>query len=213
MHTSAAKKPHTRAAYAILPAVSSEDESEVGQSVHLLRLAQQGNEQALNDLMARYTPRLRRWATGRLPRGARDIADTQDLVQDCLLQTFKRIEAIDADRVGGLQAYLRQAVMNRIRDELRRARRRPAPSTLDSGHPDEAPSPLEASIGRQAVDRYERALATLSTGDRDLVVARLELGFDYQELADQAGKPSANSARVAVQRALVKLAEVMHRER
>lgn len=190
-----------------------EDELPATRSSQLLRRAQQGDEHALNDLLTRYRPRLRQWASGRLPRWARDITDTNDLVQETLLRTFKRIEAIDADRSGSLQAYLRQAVLNAIRDELRRARRRPAPGPLDSGHPAPEPSPLEVAIGHAATERYERALAALATHEREAIVARLELGFDYQELADLLGKPSANAARMAVQRALVKLAETMRRDR
>ena len=52
-------------------------------------------------LIARYLPRLQRWATGRLPRWARDMADTQDLVQEALFQTFKRIERFEASRRRG----------------------------------------------------------------------------------------------------------------
>ena len=60
-------------------------------------------------------------ASGRLPRWARDTADTQDLVQETLFQTFKKIEKFEARGEGALFAYLRQAILNRIRDELRRA--------------------------------------------------------------------------------------------
>ena len=48
--------------------------------------------------------------------------DAQDLVQETALQVFRRIEAFDVRRPGALQAYLRQAVLNRIRNELRRCR-------------------------------------------------------------------------------------------
>ena len=191
----------------------SDSNSSVTASAHLLWLAQQGDARALDQLLARYAPRLRRWAAGRLPRWARDLSDTNDLVQETLLRTFRKIETIDAERSGGLQAYLRQAVMNGIRDELRRVRRRPAAEGLDSGHPADTPSPLETAIGREATERYERALATLRPEEREAIVGRLELGFDYQELADLLGKRSANTARMTVQRALVRLAERMRHER
>jgi len=57
-------------------------------------------------------------ASGRLPKWARDRANTDELVQKTLIQTFKRIEHFEPRRVGALQAYLRQAVLNRIRNEL-----------------------------------------------------------------------------------------------
>src|SRR5262245_10703587 len=178
-------------------------------SVDLLERARAGDQSALNTLMARHLPRLRRWASGRLPRWARDIADTQDLVQETLLQTFKRIERFEPRGDGALQAYLRQGILNRIRDEFRRAGRRPANAALDSQKPDSAASPLEEAIGRQAVERYETALQRLRAEDREAIVARIELGFTHEQLATLLGKPSANAARMAVERALVRLAAEM----
>jgi RNA polymerase sigma-70 factor, ECF subfamily len=174
-------------------------------SVHLLARARDGDRVALDELMARYTPRLRRWASGRLPRWARDLADTQDLVQETLLQVFKRIDKFEVRGDGALYAYLRQGILNRIRNEYRRAARRPPPEALDSQAEDGAPSPLEQAIGRQAVERYERALERLRAEDREAIVARIELGFTHEELAALLGKPSANAARMALERALVRL--------
>src|SRR5436189_1157836 len=82
----------------------------------LLVLAQHGDRQALDQLFARCGPELRRFARGRLPRWARDIADTTDLVQDTLLQTFKQIGRFQDRGEGAFRAYLRQAVLNRIHD-------------------------------------------------------------------------------------------------
>ena len=178
-------------------------------SVDLLDRARAGDRAALDALVARYLPRLQRWASGRLPRWARDIADTQDLVQETLVQTFKRIEGFDNRGDGALQAYLRQAVLNRIRDALRHARRRPPASALDTGLEDSGLSPLDLAIGQQAVERYDRALDVLRPEERQLVVARVEFGFSNGELARAFGKPSANAARMALQRALLRVAAEM----
>ena len=75
-------------------------------------------------------PPLRRWASGRLPRWARDLSDTPDLVQETLFQTFRKINGFEHRGEGALQAYLRQAVMNRIRDEIRRLVERNAQDPL-----------------------------------------------------------------------------------
>ena len=182
-------------------------------TLDLLERARAGDREALESLAARYLPRVRRWATGRLPRWARDLADTSDLVQETVVQTFKNIGTIEVRDEGALQAYLRQALLNRIRDEIRRAGRRPALAELDSQVPDGGPSPVEAAIGQQALDRYERALGQLRPEDREAIVARLELGCDHEEIAQLMGKPTANAARVALHRALVRLADVMRRER
>jgi RNA polymerase sigma-70 factor (ECF subfamily) len=161
-------------------------------TLSLLARARAGDQSALDDLFARYAPPLRRWASGRLPRWARDLSDTPDLVQESLLQTFRNTDGFDCRGEGALQASLRQAVMNRISDELRKSRTRPASAELGVDVPDDAPSPLEAAIGAEAVERYESALARLRPGDRELVIARVELGLTYSEIAAAAAKPSPN---------------------
>jgi RNA polymerase sigma-70 factor (ECF subfamily) len=78
---------------------------------------------------------------------------------------------------------------------------------LDASLVDPGLSPLEAAVGAQVVERYEAALQRLSEGDRELVIARVEMGLTYAELAAATGKPSAGAARMAVSRALLRLAE------
>jgi len=180
-------------------------------SIDLLDLARAGDRDALEVLFDRYLKPLRAWASGRLPRWARDMADTQDFVQDALLQTFKRIELFEPERAGALQAYLRQAVMNRIRDEYRRTRRRQPLQTLDEQQPSEQPSPLEEAIGAELLGEYEDALARLRPEERDAIVGRIEMDLTYEELAETLGRPNANAARSAVVRAIVRLAEEMGR--
>ena len=181
-------------------------------TILLLYRARAGDDEALEKLFAKYLKPLRRWASGRLPKWARDMADTQDLVQETLLQTFKKIEGFECRGEGALQAYLRQALMNRIRDELRRFDRRGTPSALDTQAPDRGPSPLEQAIGRQGAERYERALGRLRPEDREALVARLELGCSYDEMATALGKPSADAARKTARRALVRLVAEMKRD-
>jgi RNA polymerase sigma factor (sigma-70 family) len=190
----------------------AESDSVEERSLDLLARARAGDNDALNRLAARYLPRLRRWATGRLPRWTRDLAETDDLIQDSMLQTFRRLDRIDVEHDGALQAYLRQAVMNRIRDQFRGAARRPAVTSIDGYHPAPDPSPLEAAIGSEALDRYERALAALRPDDRAAIVGRVELDYSNEELAVALNKPSANAARMAVERALVRLALEMRRD-
>ncbi len=182
---------------------------DVESTANLLARARGGEPGALDGLFARYLPPLMRWASGRLPRWARDVTDTNDLVQDTLLNTFQQIKVFEPRFEGALHAYLRQAVKNRIRDEIRKRQRRGPKAGVDSDVIDKEPSPLEQAIGRQAMDRYEAALGRLREEDRDILIGRIELGLTYEELAAAAEKPSADAARKAAQRALVKLVEEM----
>jgi RNA polymerase sigma-70 factor (ECF subfamily) len=175
----------------------------------LLRRARDGDRGALEMVFTRQFETLRHWASGRLPHWARDVEDTDDLVQDALFQTFKRIDGFDTRGPGALYAYLRQAVLNRMRDEIRRRGRRPAPVRADGSLTADGPSPLDLAIGSESLERYERALDRLRPDEKECIVARIELGFTYNELATWLGKRSPEAARKAAKRALVRLVEEM----
>jgi RNA polymerase sigma factor (sigma-70 family) len=183
-------------------------------SVDLLLKAQSGDEDALNRLLARYLPRLERWASGRLPSGVRTMLDTGDLVQDAVINALRHLDTFEIRTEGALLAYLRRAVNNRITDLYRRAATR---RQVRGEMPEEivAPgiSPLVAAIGAETLEHYERALATLSDPERQAIVLRVELGLSYEEIAAQLPKPSADAARMAVTRAITRLAAEMRRAR
>ena len=191
--------------------MSADPPRDLDSTFQLIDRARHGDQDALERLFARHLGPLQRWARGRLPKWARDLADTDDLVQDTLLRTFKRIEDFEPRRVGALQAYLRQAVLNRLRDEVRRKGRQPQAAELDGLEADGSQSPLEEAIGREAVERYERALERLRPEEREAIIARVEMDYSYEELAQALGKPTPDAARKAAQRALVRLAEEMKR--
>jgi RNA polymerase sigma-70 factor (ECF subfamily) len=184
----------------------------VDSTFDLVERAKTGDSDALNDLFARYLPSLRRWASGRLPRWTRDLMDTDDLVQETVVRAVKRMDRFESRHEGALQAYLRQAVVNRIRDEVRRAKRVPASEVLDDNAADLAASPLEDAIGAEALQRYEAALGRLRREEREAIVARVEMEGSYADVARALGKPSADAARMAVTRALLRLAEEMSHE-
>jgi len=177
----------------------------------LVERTKAGDREALNRLFTRYLPALRRWASGRLPRWTRDLMDTDDLVQETVIRAVKRIDRFESRHEGALQAYLRQAIVNRIRDEVRRTKRSPLATALDENASDRGASPLEAAIGTEALERYEAALARLRPEEREAIVTRVEMDGSYQEVAQALGKPSADAARMAVSRALLRLAEEMTR--
>jgi RNA polymerase sigma-70 factor (ECF subfamily) len=175
----------------------------------LLDLVRAGDARALDRLFARYVAPLRRFAHGRLPAASRDMLDTNDLVQDTLVASLKHIDAFQPQREGALLAYLRQALVNRVRDEARRKARRPLAETLDDQLEGSEASPLEAAIGRQAANRYETALQRLKPDEREVLNARVELGMSFDEVAAATARPSADAARKAVSRALLRLADEM----
>jgi RNA polymerase sigma-70 factor (ECF subfamily) len=187
------------------------ERGETHTSVRLLHRARLGDREAVEALFARHAPRLLGWARGRLPQWARDLADTADIVQETLLRVFRRIDRFESRKADALQGYLREAVVNRIKDECRRAERLPA----RSGPPPEArrdvlnPTPVDEVMGQEAANRYRRALQGLRREEQEAIVARVELGFTHAQIALVLGRRTPDAARMAVGRALLRLAQAM----
>ena len=175
----------------------------------LLAQVRAGDAAARERLVIRFLPLLQRWTSGRLPRRARDLFETDDLVQITLVRALDHLKGFEPVREGAFLAYLRQIVMNLIRDEIRRCGRRPAREELAEDLAEGAPSPLEEMIGRQGMEMYEAALRRLPEKQQQAVFLRLELGFTHGQVAEAIGSPSADAARMSVVRALLRLADEM----
>jgi len=174
-------------------------------TLDVLERARGGDRVAARILVERALPSIRRWARGRLPGYTRSDADTEDIVQDALLRTLKGIARFQHRTIGGLQAYLRQAVVNRIRDLIRRSNRRGIHAEVDDDLRDWQPTPLEAAITRQHLDRFLEALRKLRPADRQVIVWRLELGYTAEEIGVKLGKSTA-AASMTISRAMTRLA-------
>ena len=176
----------------------------------LLARVRSGDVSAHDDLVRRYFQILSRWAHGRLPASARDLVDTDDLVQVTLLHALDKVERFEPRREGAFLAYLRRILLNQIRDQIRTARRRPIREALSEQVNAVGPSPLEEAIGNETFAAYEQALARLPEEQQEAIIMRVELGFTHQQVAEALGCPSADAARMLVARGLVRIAEVMH---
>jgi len=158
-------------------------------------------------LVQRCLPAVRRWAHGRIPAAARGRLDTCDVVQEVALRMLSRREVFEPKHPNAVEAYLCTSVLNLIRDEARRIARRPAMTELPEELPSDDATPLEFTIDQEKQTRYRQALDRLRPKDRALVVARVDFGRRSDEIARAFGLPSADAARVAVTRALRRLAQ------
>ena len=123
-------------------------------TLELVVRARSGDRVAMEALLERCMPPLKRWAHGRLPAAARGRLDTGDLVQEAALHVLGNLDTFEPRHVGAMQAYLRQSVINRIRDEVRRIGRQPPPLELPDDHPSDRTSPLEFAIKAEAYENY-----------------------------------------------------------
>ena len=174
-------------------------------TIELVVRAREGDRLAVEALLHRSIPSLRRFAHGRLPAAARGSLDTGDLVQETVLHVLRRLDTFEPRHVGAMQAYLRQSVINRIRDEVQRIGRHPTPVDLPDDLASEIPSPLEEAVRAEAYDRYRAVLVQLSPRDREMIVARIEAQWNLGEIAQRFNMKTVDGARMAVTRALRRL--------
>lgn len=181
-------------------------------TITLIRKIRGGDSQARDALLRRFLPLLQRWAHGRLPRQMRDLNETDDLVQVTLVKALARLDQFEAAGPGAFLAYLRQALLNQVRDEIRRHQRRPEHGEIDVELSDpEAPALIEQIVGSERVRAYEQALAALPKRQQGLIVMRVEFGMSYPEIAAEVDS-TPDAVRVMVARAIVLLSKALASE-
>jgi RNA polymerase sigma-70 factor (ECF subfamily) len=179
-------------------------------TAELLTRIRAGDDRARDLLVQRHLPRLRRWAHGRLPLRARDLGDTEDLVQNTLIRALTHVKAFESRREGAFLAYLRRILLNQMRDAIRRVDRRGEREELSDSLRD--PALVSNQVGADTLWSYEQALSHLPEVQQQAVVLRVEFHYSWEEVAEAIASPSANAARMMVSRALLQLADLMQDE-
>lgn len=168
-----------------------------------------GDEAALEMLIDRILPSLRRIGHQRLTGSTRSLLDIDDLVQEALVSVVRRLPHVVCHSRGALLAYLRRVIVNRIIDAKRKRARQGEWIPLSDDYAGQAASPLQRVIDKEEILRYRAALLRLKPRDRQLIVMRVEHRLTYQEIATQLGVPSPNAARVALIRAIARLVSAL----
>jgi RNA polymerase sigma factor (sigma-70 family) len=179
-------------------------------SQRLHRAARAGDPGALEEFFRRQLPLLKRWADVRVPRWLAREADADDFVQRTALRTLQRLGHLPTRSIDEVQAYMRQILVNLVRDEIRRAGRRPDHVAVREEDAIWERSPLDTLVGRHAWSSFTRALKSLSPRDRAAIVGRFEAGLSYRALQLRLNTETDDAARIAVSRAVSRLAAAMH---
>ena len=182
-----------------------------GSEQRLFERATAGSHSALGALFGRYTPWLRRWTRGRLPAWARAGIDTNDLVQDALHRALPKVPNLRSAHSSALRLYLRRTIENQISDQLRRAtvRANAQTPTETPQFSDEGAPQFRQLVGNEIWERYLGGLKALTPRHRRLVVARIEFGYSYRQLALIEDLSTPDAARMAFRRGLVNLSRIM----
>jgi RNA polymerase sigma factor (sigma-70 family) len=180
-------------------------------TVELTIRAQAGDQAALEALCLRCLKSLTRYAAGRLPPAARGMVETQDVVLEAVQRGMFRLHDFEVRHPGALVAYMRTIFRNLIIDYARSAVRRPLQVELDEHQADGGKSPLERVLDGEQIELYEAAVERLRPRDAALVTLKIDEQLGYDEIAVELGFRSANAARVATRRAVIRLVHEMSR--
>lgn len=186
----------------------------------LVGRAQSGDGPATDELFERYLPVVRRVVALRMGVRLAELAESEDLVQEALLEAFRSLDGFVPRSQGSFRNWLATVAENRIRDVVRRAHaekrgagRARTFSAADSGSLSSSifagnePTPSEMARGSELEERLERALLALDERDRRVIELRRLTGMTYEEIAAELELGGASSARSLFARALGKLSD------
>ncbi|MBL8751379.1 MAG: sigma-70 family RNA polymerase sigma factor [Planctomycetes bacterium] len=190
-------------------------------SKRLVDHAAAGDPQALDQLFAGCQARLRRLLA---LKGGSALRSTEldDLVQEAYLEATRQFADYTYQGPDSFFRWLATVALNRLSNLQRmvsaqkRDRRLERPlqgdgSTIVPGavHPEDAgPGPRTLVVGVEAEARLDRALATLSADDREVITLARMQGLSLQEIADRLGR-TRNAVALLLSRALRKLKTAM----
>ncbi|HYJ32905.1 MAG TPA: sigma-70 family RNA polymerase sigma factor [Candidatus Binatia bacterium] len=189
----------------VLPSSQDGDGQALNPTRTLLERARAGDQRAFDLLFQRYHMPLMRWAHGRLCASARGQNETRDVVHICFSKAFHSLDRFVYRHQGSFLGYLHEILKNEVVSMNRRWMGRKPSAELDGDYPDSALRPDEEYEGKERRERYERALASLTPREQELIVMR-EMGLTNAEIAVELGFSTPNAARMAVTRAIERLA-------
>jgi RNA polymerase sigma-70 factor (ECF subfamily) len=167
------------------------------------------NEAAMADYLDRYAPRLERWMQLRTPRWLRGAIDCRTAARaalsDCLPPGGQCHDV--AEEVASVARARAQ-----VQDRLAWAACRASEGLRCAGETERvlsADSMRATDVSSSLLQRYDAALTHLRRADREAIILRLELGLPWTEVVTLLEKTSAPAAKIAVCRALVRLAREM----
>jgi RNA polymerase sigma-70 factor, ECF subfamily len=183
-------------------------------STALLFRARAGSADALNEIYARYGPRLLSLIRLRMGPGLRPETDSRDILQATLLKSFQRLDQFGGGDARSLMAWLARIAENEIRDQADRQGRQRRDKTREEPLDDAlaVSAPMRTAVSQLIVDeetgRLERAIARLEEPHREAILLRKFEELSYPEMAARLGR-SEDACRMLVARAMVALTLIL----
>lgn len=181
-----------------------------------IRLAREGQPEALNDLLDAHRNYLRLLAASCLYREMRGKADPSDVVQETLLKVHENFRQFRGTTELEWMAWLRTILVHNMTDfhkGFRRHRRKVAGERSLESHVDRSsailrnmipahgPSPSQEAQRREAAALVADAIAELEPEDAEVVILRSLHELDWNAIGEKTGR-SPDAARMLWARAM-----------
>ena len=187
---------------------------------HLIVLAKDGDESALEQLCRVYSERVRWIVRLRMGGEIRSKLESMDLAQDVFISALRDLGNFTYKNEGDFLRWLSKIAENRLRDNLDRlhANKRDIrkevrlksyePTTGDSFvaalGPIDTTTPSVIMSKREDLAKLARAIDALTSEYKEVIVLTKIEGLSYKEIAESLGK-SSDAVRMLVSRAMAAL--------
>lgn len=211
------------------PSAQPEKSSRAGESIELVRQAQGGDRAALEQLLRRYYPRVRRIVRLRIGRRLRAHLESVDILQETFAEAVRRFDRFEMRDESSLIHWLGKIAESEIRGALdyhgaqKRDARREVPfaglAGLESEHElMHQPAagglpPVEELVLGEDVSRLEECMDQLPEEQREIIIHRYFEAADWKTIAGWMGLGRADTARMRCSRALIELERLCRRRR
>jgi len=189
---------------------------------HLVALAQDGDESALNQLCSVYGTRVLWIIRLRMGRQLRSKLESMDLVQDVLMSALRDLGNFTYKTEGDFLRWLSRIAENRLRGHVQRfhankrdIRKEVRLDGYRSTAEDSVVAALDAVVTttpsaivsrREELDKLAKAIEALKPEYKQVVVLAKIEGLSYKEIGRRLGK-SADAARMLFSRAMAELTD------
>jgi RNA polymerase sigma-70 factor (ECF subfamily) len=186
--------------------------SELLETVSLLKRYKSGEQECLNTLYEKYRERLNVIIRSRMGAKIKAKVDSEDLVQSVMLESFKDIERFEYKTEGAFLHWLGAIATNKIREKSdyfgakKRDVGKEVPQEEGLEHTSKDPSPSLVVSQKEDYSALYEALDKLGEKERELVIMNKIEGLSYVEIAE-INNTLADSVGKSIRRALIKISQ------
>ena len=170
----------------------------------LMRYREQGDREALEELMRRYYPRVIRKVRVLMSARVASRHEPEDITQSVMRTGLEQLDQFEFREPAGLINWLSAIALNKIRSRARGRSSEEVSLPVLPEEGDEEPGPPGALLSREAEEMIDRAVSLLAPDRRAVVLARDYDGGSWAHVAEQLGR-SPEACQMLYHRARLEL--------